>query len=301
VVFGFVLAVFAIIQKSNWNGRIYWFRHIPGVAAPFGPFVNRNHFAGFVGMLIPLGLGIVSEMKGSEKRLLYLFMTVIMAVGVVLSLSRGGILSMLASLAFFSALVFMRKQRGKKPVFYIWLFFSVFLLYAFYMGAGPFLERLSSEGVTDKLRLAAWKGTLGAYRDFWLLGTGLSTFRDVFPAYDQGLKAFFQYAHNDYLQLIMETGSLGGALALWFLISLSRGTARLYRLQKASYISIGIAASIFYMLVHSFFDFNLHIPSNAITFSMLLGFMAAFVYKEELYLDGKRRLYFSANGVDQIP
>jgi O-antigen ligase len=118
---GFLLAVFGIIQKFTWNGRIYWFRENTQGGSPFGPFVNRNHFAGYMELVIPLSLGLLVtqfpnfafSQSGSwryrlsawesyfSKSALLIFFIVIMISALFLSLSRGGILSFLFSLVFF--------------------------------------------------------------------------------------------------------------------------------------------------------------------------------------------------------
>ena len=72
-VFGFSLAIFAIVQHATWHRGIYWFRELTLGGVPFGPFVNRNHFAGLMGMLIPLGLGLAITQQEKEKKVLFGF------------------------------------------------------------------------------------------------------------------------------------------------------------------------------------------------------------------------------------
>lgn len=277
VVFGFALSVFAIIQKATWNGKIYWFRELTQGGSPFGPFVNRNHFAGFVGMVIPLGIGIVLEKRHTEKTLLLSFLTIIAAVGLFFSLARGGILSFLASAAFFSALTVIRGI-GKKSVFYVSLFILAVGIYIFYLGISPIIERFAQDGLTSEGRFLVWGGTLRAFADFPALGTGLDSFRYVFPMYyPQGLQRVFLFAHNDYLQLMLEMGVAGTAFAAMFLVSIAAGVVKYSRRRGMSPVLAGLCASAFYMLVHSIYDFNLHIPSNAIAFSAISGLIVAYI------------------------
>ena len=113
-VFGFSLAIFAIVQHATWNRGIYWFRELTLGGVPFGPFVNRNHFAGLMGMLIPLGLGLAITQQEKEKKMLFGFMTVIMAVSLFFSLSRGGITSFFAGMALFALLMLQRNKEPRK-------------------------------------------------------------------------------------------------------------------------------------------------------------------------------------------
>src|SRR4030095_9092399 len=80
-----------------------------------------------------------------------------------------------------------------------------------------------------------------------------------------------QFAHNDYLQVLSDGGVVGGAIALWFLAVMARGMAQAARASNAFMRALGVgsAAGIFALLVHSIFDFNLQIPSNALLFLVL--------------------------------
>lgn len=194
-VFGFILAIFGIIQHATWNGKIYWFRELTYGGAPFGPFVNRNHFAGFVGMIIPLSLGI-----------------------------------------------------------------------------SPIVERFMRTNVSGEQRFAAWQGTLSAFRDFPLFGSGMGTFQHIFKVYQpDGLTLYWDHAHNDYLELLLEAGIIGTLIAAAFFFSLFRIMVKAEWKGRDIYLGAAFFASITTMAVHSITDFNLHIPSNAILFSLILG------------------------------
>ena len=110
VVYGLVLAVFALIQHLTWDGRFYWFRPTR-VYAVFGPFANRNHYAGYMAMLIPVPVGLIlSRAVPKEAWLLFGFAAAIMGLTVVVSLSRGGIVSL------FSGLMFVAVMSGRQAL-----------------------------------------------------------------------------------------------------------------------------------------------------------------------------------------
>src|SRR5205823_976999 len=101
-VFGAVLAAFALVQHFAWDGRFYWLR--PTSAAVFGPFVNRNHFAGYMAMLMPVPLALILHVVRGQARLLYGFAAALMGTAAIASSSRSGAISLAASMVFMTVL-----------------------------------------------------------------------------------------------------------------------------------------------------------------------------------------------------
>src|SRR4029450_4192615 len=92
IIFGLALAIFAMIQHFTWEGRLFWFRPARTAGSGTGgPFVNRNHFAGYMEMLIPIPLALALSRAAvrSEARLFFGFAAAIMSIALVASLSRG--------------------------------------------------------------------------------------------------------------------------------------------------------------------------------------------------------------------
>jgi len=280
-VFGFILAIFGIIQHATWNGKIYWFRELTYGGAPFGPFVNRNHFAGFVGMIIPLSLGIAFRSRKTERRLMFGFFAVVMAISLFFSLSRGGIISFFAGLLVFSFVSFT-KGMSKKKLIPVFLFVLVLTVYLLSLGISPIVERFMHTDVSGEQRFAAWQGTLSAFRDFPLFGSGMGTFQHIFKVYQpDGLTLYWDHAHNDYLELLLEAGIIGTLIAAAFFFSLFRIMVKAEWKGRNIYLGAAFFASITTMAVHSITDFNLHIPSNAILFSLILGLSIAMSKKSD--------------------
>src|SRR6202790_3303108 len=98
---GFAVSLFAILQHFTFNGKLYWVRELQFGGIPFGPYVNRNHFAGLMELLIPPGLAI--QILGAERRdqlpLVTLF-TLLPIGALFLSASRGGTISFGADVGF---------------------------------------------------------------------------------------------------------------------------------------------------------------------------------------------------------
>src|SRR5262249_23295869 len=100
-IFGMSLAIFALIQHFTWNGKLYCIRPNSVSISPFGPSVNHNHFAGYMELLIPIPIALVmTRAARRETRLLYGFAAAAMGIALVGSLSRGGMISLAASLIF---------------------------------------------------------------------------------------------------------------------------------------------------------------------------------------------------------
>lgn len=275
IVFGFCLAVFAILQKATSTDKIYWLRELTVGGSPFGPFVNRNHFAGFAGMLVPLGLGFTLTREYREKKIFFGFLTVIITLALFFSLSRGGIVSFFSSMALFSFLVIISRVQTNK----MWLiaaFLVIVAAYLVYLGIDPIIDRFYQTDVSKEQRIIVWQSTLAACKDFWLTGSGLGTFIDIFHLYSPApLQSIYDHAHNDYLEYMLETGTIGLILLITFAGLL------LYPLVKSDFqgkrgiIRIAVLSSVFSMLMHSIFDFNLHILSNMLLFALVLGMLSS--------------------------
>ncbi|MBI3652534.1 MAG: O-antigen ligase family protein [Acidobacteria bacterium] len=298
--FGFALALFALIQNFTWNGKLYWLRTTPYAAV--GPFVNRNHYAGFMEMLVPLPLAFLAT-RAARKELwmLYIFVTVVMALSVVLSLSRGGVVSMLASVVFLVLANARRKSKitprrnasepqtrwrwlkGAAGVAALAMILGVGLIW---LGAEPFLNRVaeslkqttgSQTPRNDLSREWIWRNTLtmiGAHKVF---GVGLGAYETAFPAYrSSDAEEIVMQSHNDYLQIVADCGMIGAGIAVWFLVLLCRAIWRGIHSPDAALaaVALGSSAGIFAMLIHSFFDFNLQIPSNALWFLTLCALVS---------------------------
>lgn len=301
IVYGFLLAVFGLLQHFTWNGKFYWVheKFIQG----FGPFHNRNHFAGYLEMLasLPVAILLLRE-KTTEKRLLYGLAATTMGVAVVISLSRGGLLSLTASLLFVIVLSLnLRTARQSKKNPEVASRRSAWLTQAsigalvlgsitagiFWLGADAVVERLTGKAdeapktVGDKLheaRLPVWQEAYRIFKDSPLTGIGLGAYATVSPTYSSLNSALVLNgeAHNDYLQVLTDTGLIGGALLLWFLVLLGRDVQRGLQSSDANRagLALGCGGGLFAMLIHSFFDFNLQIPSNALLFLLLTALAA---------------------------
>lgn len=273
---GFAVSVFGILQHLTFNGKLYWFREMRYGGIPFGPYVNRNHFAGLVELTIPAGLAPLALGKVRRERWAIAGLFTLMAIGALfLSSSRGGIISFLGEIAVLSVLLISRRSGGKHA-----LAGAVILLLALalvsWLGVRQALERFSSLQpleTTHAKRLSMARDTWRIFRDHPVIGTGLGTLESVFPKYETLYDGkIVNHAHNDYLEALAETGLLGGLCCACFLVMLyARGLSRIFQGENsfASALQAAGLTACSGFLVHSLVDFNLHIPSNALLFLLM--------------------------------
>lgn len=268
--FGFAVALFAIIQGLTSKGELYWAitPHFGG--SVYGPYVNRNHYSGLMELLAPVPLALAAVRGQSlEKRALLIFAGIVMGVSVFSSQSRAGMASFVLEtviLCLFLLRIRRSIRTGAAFAFGAILFAAFILIF----GAGELFQRFSE--LSDQARLAIFKDSLKMIRQHPLLGWGLGTFPTIYPHFRSFYTDnFVNQAHNDVIQFVVETGLIGAAAGVWFIVSLYRKA--LYTLDRwtGSVGDASVLAAIVGctgLLFHSFFDFNLHIPANAVAFIM---------------------------------
>ncbi|HEY0174065.1 MAG TPA: O-antigen ligase family protein [Pyrinomonadaceae bacterium] len=290
IVFGFLLAVYGLMQHFVNPRTIFWVRE-PKQAEPFGPYVNRHHFAGYMELALAMPLGLLfAGAVGRERVVLYGFATAIMAIALVMTNSRGGLVSMVCEILFLAAVSMLARGRRREgegregssrlraAAVRVGLGFALVLAVfvgVLYFGGEDALSRVAgtvySEDPTTG-RAHFWRGALGIIGDHPVTGTGLGSFGSVYPRYDTGNGAYrLEQAHNDYLQILSDAGVVGGALGLFFVAALFwMALKRMHshdRFRRG--VALGALGGCVGALVHSFFDFTLHTTANALLFLLL--------------------------------
>ncbi|MCM3905121.1 MAG: O-antigen ligase family protein [Pyrinomonadaceae bacterium] len=288
IIFGFFLAIFGLTQSFVSPTRVYWVRELAQSTA-FGPFINRHHFAGYMELTLGLPLGLLfAGSLDKEKRFIYLFGALLMGLALIMTNSRGGIISLVAEILFLAALTMVRRRKRRETqdnaqrirnaalrsalalALIVGLFAGVV-----WLGGESVLTRFvgtvnSDDPTTGRAHF--WSVTTDIIKAHPFLGTGLGAFAVVYTRYDSrnGLYRLEQ-AHNDYLQVLSDGGIAGAALGIFFIVMLFRmGFARREsRDEFRSGVAIGALAGCFAVLIHSFFDFTLHTTSNALLFLVL--------------------------------
>lgn len=278
--FGFGLCVFAIVQSLTGTRSLYWLTPSP-VVNFFGPFVNKNHFAGLAEILIPLGLGpLVTGAVPRDRRLMTIFVAAVMLMAVLLSRSRGGMLAVAAQVVLLIGLgVLTRKVAGGRSrqtpaLASVAAVVLLMCLGVMWLGAGPVTESIASlpaDAVeqSETSRREIWKATVSLIESRPLTGSGLGAYgQAILPHWPTTEYSVLLYAHNDYLQVLADAGIPGALLAILFVVVLAAAFARSLRIVDPGLrgAAIGAGVGCIGLLIHSVVDFNLQIPSNAIAF-----------------------------------
>ena len=278
------LSIFGIFKRFGVNPFPWWEYPELKYSADLlsSTYGNHNHLAGYMEMAIPLLLGLFLIGFRGGKLFLLILLTFLMLTALILSLSRGGWIGLLTGLVFMAiALVTDRHFRNKRLIAALT---GGFVAVAFIVLAStPVVERIRTFEQKKEIpnlsaRVTVWKGVVKMIQDHPLLGTGPGTFATVFTQYQPpGFASRYFMAHNDYLHFISELGLLFFAIIVWMIIVLYKnGFQKLKnpsRLVRG--ITIGAMSGITAILIHSIVDFNLHIPANALLFTVLAAFVAA--------------------------
>jgi O-antigen ligase len=284
-------AGFALARMAGQRTEGFILPRLPVGEKRAGQFISRNHFAFMLEMALGLLLGLAAG-RGvrREKLALLLGPALLLWAVLVMSGSRGGLLALVAQIAFIG-LLFGAVSAGSE-LSRSWalrgVLFAVLLVGVvggtLFLGGDDLASRLSdsaaeinnSQAFTarDKTnRAEIWRATLQMFKERPLLGVGLGGYWTAIPAYhDASGRLTPRQAHNDYLEILASGGVIGFALAAWFLILLVKRIRRQLNspdtFRRA--VCFGASAGLFGVAVHSLLDFGLHITINALLFTVLV-------------------------------
>ena len=278
VVFGACYAFFALAQELTSNGKIFWMHSPQFHGSIYGSYVNHDHYAGLMEMLVPIPFVLsMGHLFRGGKRALVASCAVLMAATIFLSGSRGGMLAFVFEMVLFAALTVGKKRNPRIALGTMAVCVFILALLIFLGRGGQVLGRLGD--LSPGIRLDITKDSLRMFSHRPVWGWGLGTFPTVYPSYRSFYtNLFVNEAHNDYAQLLVETGLLGFGLMLWFVARLYRyglPTSRRWEFQWDGAVSLAALLGCTGILLHSFVDFNLQIPANAALFYVLCGLAAS--------------------------
>jgi O-antigen ligase len=279
-------ALWGAVQARVAPGRVYGIAVAAG--SPYGSFVNHNHFAGFVemGMFVAAGLtlGLFWRRRTvTPAVLMSAAAALVMASAVVASGSRGGFLALTAgAIAFVGLVGFAVRSQWARRIAFIALGFSLLLaVLAVPTSTRTRLVRVVSAApdASGQYRLDLAEATIRTFLSAPVLGVGFGSFADAVTAFkrDHG-DVRTTHAENDVLEYLTEGGIIGMGLLLWLCYAvLSRALTRLKTTRDPTTkgIVVGGLSALFAIAVHSFLDFNMHIPSNALLAATLAGLVSA--------------------------
>jgi O-antigen ligase len=307
-------ALYGLVEYWTGHQHIFWYQKIYYLEEVTGTYINHNHFAGLVGPLLLLGIGafvvrfarfvsgrsytFAEDGRSAWKKVtataqllrhlpgrqaLLLGAIGFMAVALILSQSRGGLISCSIGLGLQIVLLWKMRSRSTESLQAL----GVLALLAAIVSLALIprvLTRFSYAQRDAPERFELWQDSARIVRDYPLLGAGLGTYRDVITNYRPQKDFFFvagipqpaaiNYAHNDYLQLLTESGFIGFGLMTWALVVTLRYLFSRFANHadwEVATLGSSLTAGIVAFLLHSLVDFNMHIPANALMLCLLVS------------------------------
>ena len=280
-----IVALIALLKRFGplvlpWWSYSHQLINDPLVTGPYG---NHNHLAGLLEMVIPL---VLSLFLVRTRRGIFLFVLLYLAglliITHILTLSRGGWFSLAIALSCMALTLLVQKRFTRKKLL-LTIIGVVALVILFVLGSTNVVERLLT--ISDEETMLSMNGRMVAWQGIWqmianhpFIGSGPGTFTTIFPQFQPpGMAARFFEAHNDYLQAMADFGLLVIPLLLWCLFKLVKAVERNFRSPSRQIwaILLGALMGIISLLVHSFTDFNLQIPANALVLVILVALVCS--------------------------
>jgi O-antigen ligase len=289
--YGFLISAFALVYSLSSNGKLYWLYPLTHGGAVYGPYVNHNHYAGLMEMLVPIPLVLaLTRLAGERERIAAGIAAAIMVATIFLSGSRGGMIAIFVELVVITVILLrqrvslFRHNRGLQVA--VMVTFAVVLVgLLWWVGGKELTSRVSSIAtethteLSGGMRVSIDRDAVRMFRKKPVLGWGLGTFPVVYPQFRSFYTTFFvNEAHNDYLQLLSEMGLFGVGMMVWFLIVLYRHAIRKmgsWTSDVSGAVTLACTLGITGIMVHSLLDFNLQVPANAALYYVLCTLAAA--------------------------
>jgi O-antigen ligase len=279
-----------------------------------GTYVNRNHFAGYLEMTLALGIGMLiaglsDRRSGSWKRLVSNVIEWILSPKMVLRLALCILVialttthSRMGNTAFFASLlvagvigIALSRHATRNTVILLTTLVVIDLaIVGSWFGVEKLAQRLEQTTMQEiEEREEPGLHTFAIVKDYPIFGSGPGTFYTTFPRYrPETITAFFDFAHNDYAQFAAETGLVGLGL-MGFLVTMTLAVALMAQWQRRDPLMRGMSFAcimgVTSILIHSWVDFNLQIPANAMYFMVLLALGWISLHLDRQVVDVPRR------------
>jgi O-antigen ligase len=283
-IYGAALAGFALLQGISSNGKLYWLRQPRMGGWIYGPYVNHNHYAGLMEMLVPIPLIVsLTRLAPPKVRAVAAAAAAVMVGTIFLSGSRGGMLAIFAELVILATLL-VKQKRSLRTAIGIGVFLALVVGLLVWIGGSELSKRIATAGpghseLAGDVRSYINRDGLRMFLKKPVLGWGLGTFPIVYPQFRTFYTNFFvNEAHNDYLQLLVEMGLLGFATMVWFVVKVyTRAFKKIknWPSEMSGAMTLACMLGLTGILVHSAVDFNLQIPANAALFYVLCTIAAS--------------------------
>jgi len=283
ILIGAFLAIFGFYKKHMGNPFPWWnYHNIPENAGHLiSTFGNRNHLAGYLEMAVFLSFGLLMTGIRGAKRYILISLTILLFVTLLFALSRGGWAGGFFGLLFM-AFVLLTSHRFYKKRLVVAMGAGALALMVFVLSSTTLVTRILSikpAGETGSLagRIKVWGGVVKMIEDHPFLGVGPGNFATVVTQYLPPAENRHFFAHNEYLQSVAEIGLASIVIMAWLIAATyRRGFKKLRNFSRlVRGTTVGALSGITAILVHNIIDFNLHIPANALVFTVLVALVVS--------------------------
>lgn len=283
-IYAFLMALFAITQFFSSPGLLYWVRKPLWGGIVFGPYVNHNHYAGLMEILVPIALGCLIGTDKKTGRPALVFAVLVSVASLLLSGSRGGIISLTLEVVIFAFFLLRSNHRsmGRRTLMIAGLsFVTAVLLMFLWLDPGDVTKRLKETASSPETSIADRQmyalDAIRMFKEHPLLGIGVGSFEAAFPVYQTfSSDLVVNHAHDDYVEALAETGIIGLLLIVTAIVLFIRAISSIHPAgNSVEWIAVGAAVGCCGLLIHSLSDFNLHIPANAAWFAFAAGLATA--------------------------
>jgi putative inorganic carbon (HCO3(-)) transporter len=299
VALGTFEAFYGLVQYlSGWQ-QIFAYVKKFDLEEATGTYINRNHYAGFLEMILPfslafgfyeyaklrgdrdskIGLRSLMAKSAAQRLVLCLAVAVVICAALIFSRSRMGILAAASSVLVIFALLAISRFHGRTGSLLAAAFILLSICVAIWIGPGPIVSRFQHVNEEYSLggqsRISMWHDALPLMKHHPWLGTGFGTFPIAYTSSQTAfLSQFVNHAHNDYLEVAADLGIPATAILFVSILFILGRAIRSFLSGERDFeraVALGCAGSIVAILLHSFADFNLYIPANALLLATILG------------------------------
>jgi len=313
IVLALIEALYGVSEDLSGRHAILWY-NLPGDVA-CGTFYNRNHFAAFLALFLPVSIGWTycnlhprferwrrashdpRHLNHSlfSRKGLWMLVPVVLGLGVIQSASRGGALSMVLGIALFFALA--ARHKGIRAFWIITIILGLISsIYAFNSDYDAVLQRMGELFDKGSGRGIVWADSMKIRSDFAAAGVGLGNFAKVYTRYSSVDTAVYPYmAHNEWLEGWISLGAAGMGLAVFSVGLFFYISYRNLRRHRRDYLwRLGIWCGLLSLAFHCFGEFNLHIPSIWATAMFLGGLLVPATTQPHAYPHHRRSSFVEA-------
>jgi len=293
-----VLSIYAAIQFLTETDDVYslagHFKKLEGARKRgSATFINPNHLAGYLEMVLPLALAFTLTGRFSQLMKVILgYAAIMIFVGITVTFSRGGWLATAASLAALFYWMVRQRDYWKRALIVLAVFSCLFAVtLAKARVSVNRHERFDISKQVEDIRFSLWEPAKTMWKDHFWFGVGPNHFDYRFRQYrpnDFNLQYRPERVHNDYLNTLVDWGLTGALLVAacwgafywqvfrgWRFVQRSQSDLGAKRSTRSSFV-LGGAIGLLAILVHSYLDFNMHIPANAILAVTIMALVSSY-------------------------